>query len=145
MRFCQSASLIKYLSLETQWPSQGLINFYWGTDRTVKSCCNFQKLTITSQFSDNFQLFLAFCFSCQVTLLVLVSSQYHHIITGSGVMAIFLYRGLTRNPEIGNISVWLFPNIWRLGQVRDTKFGTNVSNKMLLNASKCQNYSFYLF
>ena len=28
--------------------------------------------------------------------------------------------------------------MWRLGQVEDTKFGTNVSNKMLLNAAKCQ-------
>ena len=36
-------------------------------------------------------------------------------------------------------------NIWRLGQVRDNKFGTNVSNKMLLNAAKCQGYSFYRF
>ena len=25
----------------------------------------------------------------------------------------------------------------------DTKFGTNVSNRMLLNAAKCQGYSFY--
>ena len=50
---------------------------------------------------------------------------------------------LTRNPEIGNVCV--LPNIWRLGQVTDTKFGTNVSNKMLLNTAKCQNYSFYFF
>ena len=27
----------------------------------------------------------------------------------------------------------------------DTKFGTNVSNRMLLNAAKCQRYSFYRF
>ena len=33
-------------------------------------------------------------------------------------------------------------DIWRLGWVRDTKFGTNVF-KMLLNAAKCQGYSFY--
>ena len=26
------------------------------------------------------------------------------------------------------------PNIWRLRRVRDTKFGMNVSNEMLLNA-----------
>ena len=60
-------------------------------------------------------------------------------------MTIFFYKGLTKNPEIGNTPVWVLPNIWRLGQVRDTKFGTNVSNEMLLNAAKCQGYSFYRF
>ena len=30
-------------------------------------------------------------------------------------------------------------------QVMDTKFGTNVSNRMLLNAAKCHGYSFYCF
>ena len=67
--------------------------------------------------------------------------KFHvNIIAGSGVMTIFNYKGLTRNPEIGNSSIWVFPNIWRLGQVRDTKFNTNtnVSNEMLLNAVKCQ-------
>ena len=69
--------------------------------------------------------------------------KFHvNIITG---MTISLYKGLTGNPEIGNTSVWVFPSIWRLGRVRDTKFGTNVSNKMLLNTSKCQSYSFYRF
>ena len=33
-------------------------------------------------------------------------------------------------------------NIWRLGRVRDTKFCTDVSNKIILNAAKCQGYSF---
>ena len=69
-------------------------------------------------------------------------------------MTIFNYKGLTRNPEIGNTFVWVFPNILRLGQVRDTKYNTNtnVSNEMLLNAGKMpgvklqmQNYSFYRF
>ena len=73
-------------------------------------------------------------------------SKFHvNIITGSGIMTIFFYKGLTRNPEIGNTPVWVLPNIWRLGQVMDTKFGTNVSNRMLLNAAKCQGYSFYRF
>ena len=56
-----------------------------------------------------------------------------------------IYKGLTRNPEIGNTPVWFLPNIWRLVQVRDTKYVTNVSNELLLNAAKCQGYSFYLF
>ena len=54
-------------------------------------------------------------------------------------------RDLTRNLEFGNTLVWLLPNIWRLGQVGNTKFGTNVSNKILLNAAKCKGYSFYRF
>ena len=65
--------------------------------------------------------------------------------TGSRVMTIFVYKGLTRNPEIGNTLVWVLPNIWRLRQVRDTKFGTTVSNKKFSNTSKCQGYSFYRF
>ena len=73
-------------------------------------------------------------------------SKFHvNIITGSGIMTIFFYKGLTRNPEIGNTHVWVFPNIWRLGWVMDTTFGTNVSNRMLLNAAEFQGYSFYRF
>ena len=41
--------------------------------------------------------------------------------------------------------VWVFFNIWRLGWVRDTKFGTNVSKEILLNAAKRHRYSFYNF
>ena len=64
-------------------------------------------------------------------------SWFHvNIITGSGVMIISFYKGLTRNLEIGNTPVWVFPNIWRLGRVRNTKFGMKVSNKILLNATK---------
>ena len=57
-------------------------------------------------------------------------SKFHvNIITGSGIITISVYKGLTRNPEIGNTLVWVLPNIWRLGQVMDAKFGTNVSNR----------------
>ena len=65
--------------------------------------------------------------------------------TASGVTAIVIYKGLTRNPEIGNTPVCVFSNIWRLGRVRDTKFGWNVFNEKLLNNEKCQGYSFYRF
>ena len=54
----------------------------------------------------------------------------------SGVMTVFIYKELTRN-------LCVFPNIWRLGPVRDTKFGTNVSAKKY--TAKCQCYSFYHF
>ena len=73
-------------------------------------------------------------------------SKFHvNIITGSGVMTISFYKELTRNPQIGNTPAWVLPNIWRLRRVRNTKFGTNISNKILLNAEKCQGYSFYRF
>ena len=55
------------------------------------------------------------------------------------------YKSLTRNPKMGNTPVWVLPNILRLGKVRDTKFGTNVSNKTLLYIAKCQCYRFYCF
>ena len=102
-------------------------------------------MAMTSQFSHmtSSSVFLTFFVS-----LVTFSywSKFHiNIITGSGVMTISFYKGLTRNPEIGNTPVWVLPNIWRLGRVMDTKFGTNVSNRMLLNAAKCQGYSFYRF
>ena len=71
------------------------------------------------------------------------SKLYVFIITGSGVMTIFFYKGLTRNPEIGNTPVWVLSNIWRLGRVVGTKFSTNVSNRMLPSAAKFQGYSFY--
>ena len=52
---------------------------------------------------------------------------------------------VTKNQEIGNTPIWVLPNIWRLRRVSDTKFGTNVSDEMLLTATKCQGYSFYRF
>ena len=69
-------------------------------------------------------------------------SKFHvYIFTGSGVMTIFFYKRLTRKPEIGNTPVLVLPNIWTLEQVRNTKFGKNVSNKMLLNAAKYQGFT----
>ena len=46
-------------------------------------------------------------------------------------------KGIDQSPEIVNTSVCVLTNIWRLGRVRDTKFGMNVSNETLLNAVKC--------
>ena len=54
-------------------------------------------------------------------------------------MTIAFYKGLTRNPEIGNTQACVLPNIWRLSRVRDTKIGTDVSNEILMG------YSFYHF
>ena len=68
-----------------------------------------------------------------------------NIIIGSGVITISFFKGLTINPEIVRTPVWALPNIWRLDWLENTKFGTNVSNKMLLNAAKCQGDTFYRF
>ena len=46
------------------------------------------------------------------------------------VMTFFEYKGLARNLKIENTPVSVLPNIWRLGQVRDTRFDANVSNKI---------------
>ena len=102
-------------------------------------------MTMTSQFVD-MTLWLNFF---DVVLFRLSS-----LVTGPSFMAIsslvlelwqFFYEELTRNPEIRNTPVWHLPNIWGFGRVRDTKFGTNVSNKILRNTAKCQDYSFYRF
>ena len=98
------------------------------------------KMTMTSQFS-HMTSSSNFFWHYFVSLV-----KFHiNIITGSGVMTVFSYKGLTRNREIGNTPVWVLLNVWRLGQVRETKFGTKVSNEMLLNAAKCQGYSCYHF
>ena len=105
-----------------------------------------QKMTMMSQFSDMASTSIFF-WRCFVSLLTFSywSKLHVNIITGSEIIAIFFYKGLTRKPEIENIPVWVFPNIWRLGWVMDTKFGMNISNKMLLNAAKFQGYSFCHF
>ena len=99
-----------------------------------------------SQFS-NMTPSLIFFWSSFVSLVMFsYCSKFHvNIVTAFWIMTIFFYKGLTREPEMGNTLVWVLPNIWRLGWVMDTKFGTNVSNRMLLNAANFQGYSFYRF
>ena len=60
-------------------------------------------------------------------------------------MAIFPYEGLTKTLEIGNTPIGILSNTWKLEQVRNTKFVTNISNEMLLNPAKCEVYSFHRF
>ena len=94
------------------------------------------------------KFYLASFFDVFFVFLVMFSywSKFHvNIISGSGVMTIFFYKGLTRNPEIGYNPVWVLPNIWGQGRVRNAKFSTNVSNEILPNVAKCQSYSFYRF
>ena len=59
-------------------------------------------------------------------------------LTGSGVLTISFYKRLTGNPETGNTTVWVLPNIWEVGRARDTKFGADIYNER-------QGYSFYRF
>ena len=101
---------------------------------------------MTSQFSD-MALSSTFFWRCFVSLVKFSywSKLHISIIIDSGVMTISFYKGLTRNPEIGNTPVWVLLNIWRLRRVRNTKFDTNVSNKILLNTAKCWGCSFYRF
>ena len=101
-------------------------------------------MTMTSQFfemtSSSIFFYIFFVFLVKFNYW---GKFYVDVITGSGVMTISSYKGLTRNPEVANTPVSVLPNIWRLGRVSNTKFGTNLSNKMLLNGAKCQGYSFY--
>ena len=94
-----------------------------------------------------YEIVVKFFWRCFVSLVNFRywSKFYVNIISGSGVMTILFYKGLTRNPKIRNTPVLALPNIWRLGQVRNTKLGMNVPNKMLLNAAKFQGNSFYRF
>ena len=49
-------------------------------------------------------------------------SKFHvNMIIGSRVMTIFLYKRLTKKPEIGNTPVWVLLNIGRQEWVRDTE------------------------
>ena len=100
-----------------------------------------------SDVSISWHYIIKFFWRCFVSLVNFSYwSKFHvSIITGSGVMAILFNKRLGRNLEIGNTPVWVLPNICRLGQVRDTKFGMNISSKILLNAAKCQGYTFYRF
>ena len=56
---------------------------------------------------------------------------------GSNFFNLFQKERGTQKGGVDSNPGKLWPNILRLGQVRDTKFGTNVSNKMLPNAVKC--------
>ena len=71
------------------------------------------------------------------------------LVTGPSSMSISspvlqLWQLLTRNPEIGK--PWLsFAQYMETWASRNRKFGTDVSNKMLLNAARCPCYIFYRF
>ena len=104
------------------------------------------KLTINRK-NDNdvttLRKFIKFFRPCSISLVNFSYWPKFHVNIMTGVTRIFACKGLTRNLEIVNTPVWVLPSIFRPGEVRDTGFGPNVSNKMLLNALKCQGYDFY--
>ena len=71
---------------------------------------------MTSQFADMTPSSFVFQL-CRISLVKFSYwSKFHvSVMTGSGVMTIFDYKGLIRNLEIRNTSVWVLPNIRRLG------------------------------
>ena len=87
-----------------------------------------------------YDVILNFFWHYFVSLVNLVMSKFQvsindTIITGSGVMIIYFYKGLTRNLEI---PVWALPKFWKLGRVRDTKIARHAFNGMLLYAAKAR-------
>ena len=91
----------------------------------------------------NFQICIDFVWPCSISLVKFIFWPRFQVNLMTGVTTIFVYKESIRNLEIVNTPVWVLHNIWRVGEVRDTEFGTNVSNKMLLIAYKFQVYSFY--
>ena len=92
-----------------------------------------------------FRKFIKFFWPCSNSLVKFSYCPKFHVNIMTGVTKIFAYKRLTRNLEIVNTPVWVLSSILRLGQVKNTKFGRNVSNKILLNAPKCKGYGFYHF
>ena len=73
-------------------------------------------------------------------------SNFHvNTITGSGIMAVFVYKKLTRKWEIVNIPSEFCPMSGDWDKSGIPNLAQNVSNKKLLNAAKCQGYSYYRF
>ena len=105
-------------------------------------------------------IIVKFFWRCFVSLVKFCYWSKFHIsfTTGSGFMPFCFYMELTRNPNLVPSASFRYKRkatkrlqkygnrkdlrldfslYWRLGRVRYTKFGMDVSNKMLLNAAKC--------
>ena len=81
---------------------------------------------------------------CRVFLVKLVTGPSFKLIS---LLVLQLWqfpfiRGLARNLQIRSYLIWVLSNIWKLGPVRDIKFGVNVSNKKLLNAVNARHTAF---
>ena len=100
-------------------------------------------MTLTSQIADMTSSSSFFDVVLLLLSILVTGSSFMSI--SSLVLKLWQFSYIRGWPEIGNTPVWILANIWRLGQDRDSKFGKNVSNKILRNAAKCQGYSFYHF
>ena len=69
---------------------------------------------------------------------VFLLSNLVFFIAGSGISTIFVHKGLTRNPEIGNTLLLVLPNIW-------TPHLARMSLILNIHAENFQGYSFYRF
>ena len=99
--------------------------------QTAPNWPKIRKMTMTSQFFDLTSTLNSFDVALFLVNFSYASKFHVNIITASGIMTIFFYKRLTRNPEFGNTPAWVLPNIWRLGRVMDTKFDTKISNRKL--------------
>ena len=74
-----------------------------------------------------------------------VNSASFNIITGSGVMKIFVCKGFTKNPEIWNtpVAVYLISGDYSKLGIPNLKQMFLI--KMVLNAAKLHGYNFYRF
>ena len=60
-------------------------------------------------------------------------------------IVLFLLSSLVTGPSFKYLRLSFSQYLKTGGQVRNTKFGTNFSNEMLLNAAKCQGYTHQIF
>ena len=99
---------------------------------------------MTSQFTD--MTSLSIFFDVNLFLLWSLGTSPSFMSVSSLVLELWQFTFIRDWPENQKsvIPPWVLP-IWRLGRVRDTKFGTDVPIEMLLNAAKCQGYIFYCF
>ena len=103
------------------------------------------KMTMTSQFADITSSSNFFGINLFFLSSLVIGPSFMSI--SSLVLELWQFTFIKDWPETrkSEIPVWVLPNICRLGWVRDTKFSKDVRNEMLLNAAKCQGYSFYRF
>ena len=115
--------------------------------RIAPNWLKIQKMTLTSQFFDRKSA--SDFFDVVLFLLSSLITGPRFMSISSLVLELWKFSFIRDWPEIRISEIPPsevgLPNIWRLGPVMDTKFGTNLSNRMLLNAAKFQGYSFYHF
>ena len=103
-------------------------------------------MTIASQFSDiaSSSFFFWHCFVSLVKFSYW--SKFHlNIITGSGVMAIYFYKRLTRNMENRNSLSEFYPISGDKGELGIPNLARMSLAKMLRISAKCQGYCFCRF